>query len=375
MVSSTDDSDDSFEDLRSEILDIAQNTSTWDTKVPLKWIHLEKSLFEEISSGQFILSINQIHNLAEQTSHPITQHKEIKSFLLYHHAIGTYIYFEDLPEYVVLYPQWLANAFRSIVSADKFQIDVAIVKEWEHFRKSGKLSEKLLEHLFLNQSTEIRENKDHILKVMEKFDIIVRPKVMVQSQKVVQEQNYYVPCMMRTKDLRNITSSLKCKSKSSWFCLEFEFLPQPFITSILVTCSRKWSLATLPNDLGKHEPIFYRDFALFHHPDHADEMLLIASFKNVIEMQVWKCREQKRGYHALRCEIDLLLLRLSRLFQMNITFKTKFKCSLAEFDDFAGMVELDDLDPKNCYICKSHNCLHSISEIYADWEADTIEVG
>ncbi|CAC5391170.1 unnamed protein product [Mytilus coruscus] len=301
------DTDDSFEDLRSEILEIAQHTRTWDKKVPLKWIHLEKALFEEISSGQFISSINQIRNLAARTSHPITEHKEIESFLLYQHATGTYIYFEDLPEYVVLYPQWLANAFKSIVSANMFQISVSIVKEWEHFRKSGRLRENLLEHLFLKQSTEIKEYKDHILKVMEKLDIIVRPKVMLQSKQVVQESNYFVPCMMLTKDIRNIVCSPSCKSKSSWLCLEYDFLPPPLITCILVTCSRKWSVATLPNDKGGHEPIFYRDFALFHRPDYEDEMLLIAPFKNIIEIQVWKWGEQKRCYHILRQEIDSLL--------------------------------------------------------------------
>lgn len=374
MVSSTDDNDENFEELRSEILRIAQSTSNWDKKVPLKWIHLERSLLEEISSGQFILSINQIRELAATTNHPITDHKEIELFLMYHHSIGTYIFFEDLPEYVVLYPQWLADAFKSIVSADKFLIDVSIVTEWENFRKTGRLGEKLLENLFNKQSPEITENKDHILKVMEKFDIIVRPKIMLKSQKVVQESHYYVPCMMRTKNLQEIASLFNCKSKSSWLCLEFEFLPLPLVTCVLVTCSRELSVATFRNSLNGDELIFYRDFALFHLEDYEDELLLISSFKNVIEIQVWKLGEQKRAYHTLRQEVDSLLQRLSRLFQMNISYKTKLKCSSAKFGNFVGMVDIEDIEQKSQYFCKHHNDIHSTSQMYFDWIGEEVQV-
>ncbi|CAC5424384.1 unnamed protein product [Mytilus coruscus] len=372
LVSNTDDTDKDFELLRKQLLVTAQSTTSWNESKPVRWINLEKSLLEEINSGQFILSKAEILEIATNTNQPISDPDEIEAFLVYHHGIGTYTYFKDLPDYVVLFPQWLANAFRCIVFADIFQVEVSIITEWNQFRTTGQLSKNLLDHLFACQSSEIKEHRDHILAVMEKFDIIVRPKIKLASNKIVQESNYFVPCMKRTKDLDEVIVLFKCESKSSWLCLEFEFLPPPLTTSLLLAYSRELAVASVSNSTSDSELVFYSNFALFYLKDAEDEMLLIAAHKNILQMQVWKWGHIKRSYSALRKELDAFLQRLGRLFQMELFYKTKLKCSASTLACCVGMEDIDRIEEKTQYFCKMHSEFHCTNEISDEWIGTTI---
>lgn len=367
LVSNTEDTEDDFDKMRQQLLSTAQSSTSWNESRPVRWIHLEKSLLEEINSGQFILSKDEILQIAANTNQPISDPDEVETFLIHHHGIGTYTYFKDLPDYVVLFPQWLANAFRCIVFADMFQCDISIITEWNQFRTTGRLSENLLSHLFSMQSSEIKEHRDHILAVMEKFDIIVRPKIKLESNEIVQESNYYVPCMIRTNDLDEVIGRLKCESKSSWLCLEFDFLPPPLTTSLLVAYSRELTVASVANSAGDNEPVFYSNFALFYPKDAEDEMLLIAAYKNILQMQVWKWGHTQQCYSGLRKELDAFLKRLFRLFQMKLCYKTKLKCPASALACSAGMEDIDQFEEKQQYFCKMHSEFHFTDDISADW--------
>ncbi|XP_052078028.1 uncharacterized protein LOC127715966 [Mytilus californianus] len=360
--------------MRKQLLVTAQSTTSWNESRPVRWVNLEKSLLEEINSGQFILSKAEILEIASNTNQPISDPDEVEAFLVYHHGIGTYTYFKDLPDYVVLFPQWLANAFKCIVFADIFQVEVSIITEWNQFRTTGRLSEKLLDHLFSCQSSEIKDHRDHILAMMEKFDIIVRPKIKQASNEIVQESNYFVPCMKRTKDLDEVIVLFKCESKSSWLCLEFEFLPPPLTTSLLLAYSRELAVASVSHLTGDSELVLYSNFALFYLKDAEDEMLLIAAHKNIIQMQVWKWGHIKRSYSALRKELDSFLQRLGRLFQMKLCYKTKLKCSASALPCCVGMEDVDQIEEKTQYFCKMHSEFHCTNEISAEWIENTLKV-
>lgn len=369
LVSNIDVTDDDFDEMRKQILVTAQTTTSWNDSHPVRWIHLEKTLLEEIKNGQFILSKEEIIQIAAHTNQPISNPDEIEAFLTHHHGIGTYTYFKDLPDFVVLFPQWLANAFRCIVFSDKFQVEMSIISEWNQFRTTGRLNDNLLDNLFSCQSSVIKEHRDHILAVMEKFDIIVRPKIRLESNEVVQESNYFVPCMIKSKDLDEVSILFKCTSKSSWLCLEFEFLPPPLTTSLLVAYSRERTVAS-----GDNEPVFYSNFALFYSKDAEDEMLLIAAHKNIIQMQVWKWGNIKRSYSGLRKELTECIKRLGRLFQMRLRYTTLLKCSAAALTCCDGMEDINLFEEKQTHFCKMHSDFHTTNEIYTDWIETTLKV-
>lgn len=368
LVSNKDGTDDDFENLRKKLLQTAQTTPSWDKSRPARWIYLEKSLLEEINSGQFILSKEEILQIAAKTNQPIHDAEEVENFLRYHHGIGTYLYFKDLPDYVVLFPQWLANAFKCIVFADMFQVDVSIIDEWDQFRKTGKLSDTLLESLFACQSQVFKDHRKHILGVMEKFDIIVRPKIQLESKEIIQKSNFFVPCMIKTKDLNEVIDIFECESKSSWLCIEFEFLPPSLVTCLLIAYSRELTVVTISSSksIDGKELVFYSNFALFHGKNEG-EMLLIADHGNTIQMQVWKWQSIKRSYSDLRKELDEYLQRLSRLFQMKLRYNTKLKCSSSPLTSRVGMKNIELFEGTSQYFCQTHNAHHNTDELVFDW--------
>ncbi|VDI78231.1 Hypothetical predicted protein [Mytilus galloprovincialis] len=374
LVSNTEDLDEDFEKLRNALLQTAKEKTSWNDSRPVRWIYLEKSLLDEITSGQFVITKTEILQIAANSNQPICDPEEVEAFLVYHHGIGTYTYFKDLPDYVVLFPQWLADAFRCIIFADMFQVEVSIIPEWNQFRITGRLSKTLLDRLFSFQSSKIREHRDHILAVMEKFHIIVHPKIMLASNEIIQETDYFVPCMIRTKHIDEVVENFKCESQSSsWLCFEFEFLPPPLITSLLVAYSHKLTVVSIVNFKSDNEPVFYSNFALFYLKDAKDEMLFIAAHKNILQMQVWKWSDIKRSYCHLRQEFDELLQRLGRLFQMKLCYKTKLKCSAFPLASGVGMEDIDHIEEKKQYLCQYHHTFHCTDHMYADWVGTLLE--
>ncbi|VDI14565.1 Hypothetical predicted protein [Mytilus galloprovincialis] len=373
LVSNKYDADTEFEQIRKQLLITAQKTTSWNETRPVRWIYLEKTLLEEINIGEFVLSKAKILEIAANTNQPISDPDEVEAFLGYYHRIGTYAYFKDLPDCVVMLPQWLANAFRCIVFADIFQDDVSIITEWNQFRTTGRLSENCLDRLFSCQSVEIKEHRDQILALMEKFDIIVRPKIKLESNEIVQESHYFVPCMTRTEDFAKVIGLFKCESKSSWLCLELEFLPPPLTTSLLIAYSRELAVASVVDSTGDNGPVFYSNFALFYLKDAEDEMLLIAAHKNIIQMQVWKRGHIKRSYSSLRQKINECIHRLGRFFQMKLCYKTKLKCSALSLTDCSGMEDIDKFKEETQYFCKIHSGFRCTNEMSSDWIETTLK--
>ncbi|CAG2210164.1 unnamed protein product [Mytilus edulis] len=373
LVSNTDDTDTDFEEIREQLLVTAQTSTSWNETRPVRWIYLEKTLLEELNIGEFVLSKAKILEIAANTNQPISDPDEVEAFLVYHHRIGTYTYFKDLPDCVVLLPQWIANAFRCIVFADIFHDDVSMIAEWNMFRTTGRLSDNLLDHLFSCQSFEIEEHRDQILALMEKLYIIVRPKIKMESNEIVQESSYFVPCMTRTEDLAKVIGLFKCESKSSWLCLELEFLPPPLTTSLLVAYSRELVVASVVNTTGDNGLVFYSSFALFYLQNAEDNMLLIAAHRNIIQMQVWKRGHRKRSYSALRQNLNEYIQRFGRFFQMKLCYKTKLKCSAAALADCTTMEDIDNFKEETQYFCKMHSGFRCTNEMSSDWIETTLK--
>ncbi|XP_076070693.1 uncharacterized protein LOC143042306 [Mytilus galloprovincialis] len=373
LVSNTDDTDTDFEEMREQLLVTAQTPTSWNETRPVRWIYLEKTLLEELNIGEFVLSKAKILEIAANTNQPISDPDELEAFLVYHHRIGTYTYFKDLPDCVVLLPQWIANAFRCIVFADIFHDDVSMIAEWNLFRTTGRLSDNLLDHLFSCQSLEIKEHREKILALMENFDIIVRPKIKLESNEIVQESHYFVPCMTRTQDIAKVIGLFKCESKSSWLCLELEFLPPPLTTSLLIAYSRELAVASVVNSTGDNGPVIYSNFALFYLKEAEEEMLLIAAHKNIIQMQVWKRGHIKRSYSSLRQKLNECIQRFCRFFQMKLCYKTKLKCSASALADCAGMEDIDKFKEETQYFCKMHSVFRCTNEMSSDWIETTLK--
>lgn len=134
---------------------------------------------------------------------PILERDQLILFLQYQHEIGNLVFYNDIPECIVLDTQWLANVFKCIITADKYQLALPRF-EWSEVCSTGRLDNKLLAAIFAKQSQYIQLNKDYLVKLMEKFYILVRPRTLSETNTIEQNSEYYVPCLVKTIALKDI---------------------------------------------------------------------------------------------------------------------------------------------------------------------------
>ncbi|VDI82033.1 Hypothetical predicted protein [Mytilus galloprovincialis] len=359
-ISNITDEDNIFEVLRKNIFAIGRNMPGFGKLLPVRFIQLEKSIDEKLQTGTQFLSFDDVKAIAE-TIGAITDIAELDVFLRYHHDFGNLIYFKDIPEYIILNPQWLVNVFRLLVTADMFRDKLIGHKEWDIYETTGKLTENLMRFIFANRTDDITKCKDHILNIMEKFDIIIRPKMLIDGKELV-DPHYYVPCMIKTIVSKEILEQLIIpQHKSYCLCLEFDFLPPAFINHLMISCIRRFTTSQFCRQKNHLTPALFRHTGIFDL--NSCERLLVASFKNFIQIQVWKYDSQFRtSYKDIRdfilTEIDKIKRDRYRLFRIN--YDVKIKCESTSYECFDGIIK----PPENGheYLCIEHKGPH----IYRD---------
>ncbi|CAG2237691.1 unnamed protein product [Mytilus edulis] len=141
VISNTEDDSSVFQSIRQEILKIARTLKTWNKDYPLKFIQLEKSLHEK-KKVKPIIAFDELKQISTETPKPLND-EELILYLKYHHDIRALVYFEDLPDYIILDTLWLSNAFKCIVRAKKFRnVSIKNQKRWEEFHCRGNYTEK-----------------------------------------------------------------------------------------------------------------------------------------------------------------------------------------------------------------------------------------
>ncbi|CAG2218760.1 unnamed protein product [Mytilus edulis] len=244
FISNKDDECIVFQQIRQNILNLARGMRTWNIKYPLQFIQLEQRLQkkkEEIP----IISYHEIKDISTNTPEPLSE-EELILFLKFHHELRALVYFKDLFEYIILDTQWLSDTFRCIVTAQKFRINIRNQKEWNDLFQRGKLKNAVLEDIFKNETTIVYEHKDFILKVMEKFDIIIHPN---KSENVDENPCYYVPCMIKEECQCDIYEMFKVpedtRHRSTWLCFKFRFLPPHLMNHLIASLSRRYAIAQI----------------------------------------------------------------------------------------------------------------------------------
>ncbi|CAG2205323.1 unnamed protein product [Mytilus edulis] len=239
FLSNTEDDDTVFTLLKKEIMEIARTMKGWNQDYPLKFIQLERLLREKKTSLP-ILSFEEIKKLADSIPKPLNT-EELILFLKYHHEIREIVYFEDIPEYIILDTQWLANAFKCIVTAEDFQRQRLQTRDdWIEFNQKGKLSHAVIEDIYTNLKL-FSQHKTHILNLMEKFNIII-PCIKSNNS---QNPCYYVPCMIKKELKDDIYERFGIieDRKSLWLCFEFTFLPPHLMNHLVATLHRKYDFS------------------------------------------------------------------------------------------------------------------------------------
>jgi hypothetical protein len=153
--------------------------ATWGQELPVRWIKLGEILHQLKESQTVLISREEVIELGKDMEPAIHNEMEITLFLKYEHETGNVIYFDDISEFVILRPQWLIDVLKCLISPRKFQKkrNVFVSNDWKELEQTGRLTDHLFTEVF--NSIIVGEKsvlyKEHVLKVLEKFDIIVKP--------------------------------------------------------------------------------------------------------------------------------------------------------------------------------------------------------
>ncbi|XP_076083285.1 uncharacterized protein LOC143054241 [Mytilus galloprovincialis] len=382
FISNTKDDDSEFQKIKLNILTLARGMKSWNKDYPLKFTQLEKCLQEKKIELQIpIITFHELMKISLETPMPMND-EELILFLKYHHEIRAIVYFEDLPDFVILDTQWLSDAFKCIVTAEKFQFDVSrhkMKEKLEDLNVRGILHTEVLDNIFKDERNVLykqEQHKDDILNIMEKFDIII-PATRSSSD---EKPCYYVPCMVKSKpkydiyEMFNVTNDT-CK-KSTWLCFKFRFLPPHLINHLIASLSRKYKIAVVDTtEKEKSQVALFRGIAVFELQETIKlRKLLVMACPNLIQIQILEFKKEiKSGMYKniasfVTEEIQKII---NRRFKMsNVKFEKKWKCDLKNPDSVTGLIEFS-AEQDTEYYCEACTTTHEFNNEWSDLKVRT----
>ncbi|KAL3889489.1 hypothetical protein ACJMK2_001829, partial [Sinanodonta woodiana] len=182
-----------LEKLKRTIFEVASQQPYWGEQIPTRWFLLEQQLMKLRDAGVKVISHSYLEELNKKGTVQINKSEEMDLFLKYLHETGTIIYFniEVLRDNIILDPIWLIDALKLLINAhpnlpestaenesqSDSPADSAIRQKWRDFKDKGILSPELVDALWTKEKhPQFHDNKDHLLRVMEQFNIIAKPR-------------------------------------------------------------------------------------------------------------------------------------------------------------------------------------------------------
>ncbi|CAC5380231.1 unnamed protein product [Mytilus coruscus] len=359
-LSNTKDSNEDFEKLQYAIYETARKMDNWGNAFPLKWILLEHLIEINKINGKNFINFPDMSNLAKHPDINILEKEELLLFLRFQHNVGNIIFFENIPDLIILRPQWLADAFRCLVSDKVDYRRLHHLKDWTLFTRQGKMSESLITELFNSKDgCQLSGQKNNLLKVMEKLDILVK----------IENSSYYImPSMMPPSTFDAVCEKIgiltnKCK-RTSWLCFKFEFLPPSFFNHLSAWFIRKYNPSKLDSGIA-----LYRGICMFDIEASGGKKIMVTMSSDTIALQVVSFSEQHEGFRSTCSDIfsgvTQLITNIKERYNVKISFKLHFKCSDGYY--FKDTFEYEKLTiEKECF-CIQHQQMHRSEQIYSPW--------
>lgn len=405
-VDCNDEDEDVFDKLRSKILEIAKKENIFPESIPTSWIYLERKIIDLRKKGKKVLSFSEVKKLNKFCALHLKDEKEIKIFLQFHHAIGNMLFYDEkgLDDIIVLNPQWLVDAFKCLITTEKFlgstrhQADFLL----EEMKKTGYLSMENIEILWSDrEDPSYLENKEHIIKILERMDIIAKPTRYEQNGESSHEMStFLVPCMMNVDSFNVRNKWLKSKNTSKivvpalGFYFKDEFMPPAVFYRLLAACMAKFPVVE-QNDVPQvfaNTAVFRLDkynFLLLVHDDFLIRAWVL-TFSNTDQQSSIRYTIRKFLEESLTIILEIyasctacpdhkLTRRCSacRKCNVNFPFRVVLQCSncLSQETTFKGLHFWGDLESNESVVCADHDEIHVIesTDMLEYWTCPKVE--
>ncbi|XP_060582317.1 uncharacterized protein LOC132738745 [Ruditapes philippinarum] len=273
--------------LREHIFDAAARQEYWKEDIPAKWVTLENVIMKLKDEKMKLIRKEKLQELNLALPTPL-EDDELELYLRFHHEAGNILYFsqESLTKHVIIDPQWLIDAFKSITMAGEEcsnEWTKTVAAMWKDFEKSGILKPELIDAIWTEDDNinHFKSNKALLLEYLEILGLIAKPH-FEESNEIQARNLFFVPMKLTNSPPEEITSTVDtedCKY-SSKLCFttckktEERFLPDVIFNKFLAACIKKWELVYK----GSMPVVFYKgaifnlkkdnhDLNIFHH-DH-----------------------------------------------------------------------------------------------------------
>lgn len=360
-MSNTKDLDDEFEKLRNAVYETAKKMDNWGNFFPLKWLLCEHLIECNKENGKNFIDYNEMVHMAKHKDIDIVKSDELLMFLRFQHNVGNIVFFESMPDLIILNPQWLADAFRCLVS-DRADSRLHHLEDWTQFTRYGEISEFLISKLFESKhGSHFSGQRVNLRKIMEELDILV---------KIEGSNSYIMPSEMPSHTFgpafMNIVNQ-NCR-KTSWLCLKFEFLPPSFFNHLAAWFIRKYKPSIL--DTETSSLALYRGICVFDINSNKSgcEKIVVTMSTDTIALQIWSFQKEKKlGNMCSEVfnHLKQMIIEMKKRYQLKLSVYLHFKCSTGQFYKDTSL--LKDLVRTNEFFCTEHTTTHRSEELYLPW--------
>lgn len=336
--------------------------NNWGAQVPLKWVLLEHLIEINIANERKVMNFSEIITLAKHPNINILDSGDVLLFLRFQHELGNIIFFDDIQDLIIINPQWLVDAFRCLVSNTFVVEHLQHCDDWSTFLGTGEISDFLIIELFKSKcGGQFLKHKNDLLKVMEKFDILV---------KIENKHCYIMPSMVPSCKFDTVCKIFQVKksTRSSWMCLKFEFLPPAFFNHISVWFIKHFTPSKVMRH-GKESLALYRGISIFDIDSSGLYKLLVTMSTDTIALQLLLNSNQSKEIKNICTMTCMNLIKqinaVKERYKLKISFQLHFKCSTGEY--FNSTKSYKDLKEQPHYYCTEHNMDHQSNTMYLPW--------
>lgn len=347
----------------------------WGEEVPLKWMLLERVIDTNKKSGKNFITFDDMINIAKHRDIGMDDSMEVITFLHFQNEVGKIVFFDDIPDLIILEPQWLANVFQCLVSDRLLEIkelkDVnktKICSDLIDLKQKGEISDLLINTLFkIKGGSDFFIQRKQLLEIMKKFDILVE---------IEGKQAYIMPSRMPSTSYATVCKNLgfvndNCK-KTSWFCLKFGFLPPSFFNHLSVWLMSKYK----PSKVGSTDVLaLFKGFCVFDlNSSGCDKLLMTMSIDTIALQVVWFAEQTivPGQCSSIRKDLRKKIIDIKKRYRIEVSYEQKFNCSDLPYNiDGLSFKNLKNNEQVYCY---HHKMTHKSRTIYLPWTTERTKV-
>ncbi|CAC5420835.1 unnamed protein product [Mytilus coruscus] len=359
VISNTNTNISELQSLKEAIIDTSDKIPV--EEIPVRYKMLEK-LLDDKRNTTVTLSFDEIHQLGKESGYPVLDTREFHHFLSYQHEVKNVIYHQDIPECIIISPNWLYSVIRQLLTAFHYE------GENSDYKKKGLISLNLLNRIIGDTELERNTNQTNqdIISILTKFDIVAIAW-RADEYKNTATYCYYVPSVIpeeHTVDLVTLFESER-RGKTSFLCFSFDFLPTSLINHVMVKLLSQYSICEQNGNIA----LYYRTL-LANYDRYAKQKLYFLSHKNELLIQIWYYGTQQISpcFQGLRTIIESTVSNYKGRHNMNIAYTYKLKCPDSKHSATDGW-DIFDTSRKKTFYCVDHKTNHE--NLYSTWFTDS----